>query len=111
MARRLKENVEILNNCINALRSNNNAEIDRNVDIIKKASEIVLKCSQIVDHAEDKQEIAETITREFLNYLTTERQVTKNIEVRLNQISQESLKKIEKVYRKNETYSKMASID
>ena len=45
VARKLKQNVEILNECINGLRSRKSEEIDRNINQIKRACDIVLKCS------------------------------------------------------------------
>jgi hypothetical protein len=79
IGRRLAENVEILNNCISALRGNKSHEIERDVNIIKKSSEIVLKCAQLVDQTENSKKIAESITGEFLNYLNGEMQIIKGI--------------------------------
>jgi hypothetical protein len=62
IGRRLNENVEILNNCISALRGNKSSEIERDVSLIKKAADIVLKCSQIVDQGEKSKQIAESIS-------------------------------------------------
>jgi hypothetical protein len=56
--RRLIENVEILKNCIDALKSDRSDEINKNLDNIKKAAHMVLQCSQIVDRT-DGIEIAE----------------------------------------------------
>jgi hypothetical protein len=60
IGRRLRENVEILKNCIEALKSNRSDEINKNLDNIKKAAHMVLQCSQIVDQT-DGIEIAESI--------------------------------------------------
>ena len=60
IGRRLRENVEILKNCISALKSDKSDEINKNLDNIKKATNIVLQCSQIVDE-NDGLEIAESI--------------------------------------------------
>lgn len=62
IGRRLAENVEILNNCISALKGNKTNEIERDVILIKKAADIVLKCSQIVDQAENSTRLAESIS-------------------------------------------------
>lgn len=55
IARKLKENVEILNECINGLRSGKSEEIDRNINRIKRACDIVIKCSQLVDNADNSR--------------------------------------------------------
>jgi hypothetical protein len=49
LGRKLRENEEILKNCIIALNNDKSDEINRNLDNIKKAINIVLQCSQIVD--------------------------------------------------------------
>jgi hypothetical protein len=49
IGRKLRENEEILKNGIIALKSDKSEEINRNLDNIKKAINIVLQCSQIVD--------------------------------------------------------------
>lgn len=38
IGRRLTENVEILNNCIGALRENKTSEIERDLSLIKRAA-------------------------------------------------------------------------
>lgn len=62
IGRRLTENVEILNNCISNLKGNKTSEIERDVTLIKKAADIVLKCSQIVDQGENSTRLAESIS-------------------------------------------------
>ncbi len=47
----------------------------------------MLKCSQIVDQGENSTRIAESISFEFLNYLSLEMQIIKGIEIRLSQIN------------------------
>jgi hypothetical protein len=49
LGRKLRENEEILKNCIIALKSDKSDEINRNLDNTKKAINMVLQCSQIVD--------------------------------------------------------------
>ena len=60
IGRRLRENVEILRSCIAALKSDKSDEINKNLDNIKKATNMVLQCSQIVDQG-DGLEIAASI--------------------------------------------------
>jgi hypothetical protein len=45
MGRKLKENQEFLEKCIKALKNNKIDEIERDIDLIRGASEIVLKLS------------------------------------------------------------------
>lgn len=52
IARKLRENVDILNSCITALKNDKNEEIYKNLDNIKKATNVVLQCSQIVGESE-----------------------------------------------------------
>jgi hypothetical protein len=52
IGRKLRENVDILNNCITALKSDKNEEIYKSLDNIKKATNVVLQCSQIVGESE-----------------------------------------------------------
>jgi hypothetical protein len=49
----LKENEAILRNSIADLKSNRKDEIYKNVENIKKATMIVIQCSQLVDNSEE----------------------------------------------------------
>jgi hypothetical protein len=65
--------VDILNECINGLKTDKKEDIERTIIQIKKATDIVIRCSQLVDNsesAENSGEIASSITKEFLVYLS-----------------------------------------
>ena len=89
IARKLKENVEILNECINGLKADKKEEIERTIIKIKRATEIVIRCSQLVDNPESTEnsgDIASSITKEFLIYVSKEKQKIKRVDIKLNQI-------------------------
>jgi hypothetical protein len=52
IGRKLRENEETLKNAVLALKSDRSDEINRNLDNIKKAINMVLQCSQIVDQGD-----------------------------------------------------------
>ncbi len=84
IGRRLIENVEILNNCINALKENKTNEIERDVNLIRRAAQMVLKCSQCVQQGENYKHLAESISVEFLNYLSLQMDNISDIKIRLS---------------------------
>jgi hypothetical protein len=53
VARKLKENVDVLKTYIVDLKNKKNEEILRNLNKFKKASMVVLQCSKIVEGAEN----------------------------------------------------------
>ena len=69
----MKENVEILNECINGLKNDRKEDIERTIIQIKRATDIVIRCSKLVDNPESTEnsaEIANSINKEFLVYLS-----------------------------------------
>jgi hypothetical protein len=109
IARKLRENVDILKSCIAALKSDKDNEIYKNLDNIKKATMVVLQCSQIVDESEGI-EIAESIGNEFIQYLGGAQAGLHSIEFKLSQINEDTLRRIKEHHNKIESYGKMGSI-
>lgn len=70
---------------------------------------MVLQCSQIVDQG-DGIEIAESIGKQFIDYLAGVKRCLYTIEFKLFQINYDTLKKIKQQYNKIESYAKMDSI-
>jgi len=65
--------VEILNECINGLKNDRKEDIERTVTQIKRATDIVIRSSKLVDNPESTEnsaEIANSINKEFLVYLS-----------------------------------------
>ena len=65
--------MEILNECINGLKNDRKEDIERTVTQIKRATDIVIRSSKLVDNPESTEnsaEIANSINKEFLVYLS-----------------------------------------
>ena len=105
--------MEILNECINGLKNDKKEDVERTIIQIKRAIDIVLRCSQLVDDPESTKnsaEIANSINKEFSVYLSKEKQKIKRIAIKLNQICDETIIQIEYQYKNNANYEKMAEI-
>lgn len=105
--------MEILNECINGLKNDKKEDIERTIIQIKRATDIVIRCSMLVDDPESTKnsaEIANSINKEFSVYLSKEKQKIKRIDIKLNQIDADTISQIEHQYKNNENYEKMAEI-